>query len=146
MAELLENWMARVIPYGQRPPQPAWHLPVHIAICFLSTALPLGKRVRAFFILPIVLYNTLLRITYTTGAQKDDYFNAMAFLIFTLNFMDHLVVSPLIKGEDARYIGSERTQDLSKPKPSRHDGQALSDCATSQERLIWTARLLTNWR
>jgi hypothetical protein len=88
----------------------------------------------------------MLPITYTTGAQKDDYFNAMAFLIFTLNFVDHLVVSPLIKHEDARYIGSEKTQDISKPKPSEHDGQALSDCADFQERLIWTARIFTNWR
>lgn len=146
MAGLLETWIANSIRYDERPLQPAWHFPVHLAICFLSTVLPLGKKVRAYFILPVILYNTLLRITYTTGAQKDDYFNAMQFLIFTLTFVDHLVVSPSIKGEDPRYIGPERTQDPSKPRPSQLEGQALSDCETLQERLVWTARLLTNWR
>jgi hypothetical protein len=146
MGELIERWFAETIRYDQRPIQPAWHFPVHLAICFLSTALPLGKRVRAYFVLPIILYNTLLRITYTTGAQKDDYFNAMMFLIFTLTYTDHLVVSSLIQNEGARYIDPERTQDPSKPKPSPHEGKALSDCATFRERLVWAARLFTNWR
>jgi hypothetical protein len=157
MAEALETWFAKTIQYDQRPPQAAWHFPVHLAICFISTALPLGKKIRLFLILPVVLYNTLIQITYTTGAVKDDYFNALRFLIFTLTFVDHLIIGPTIKGEEARYIRSSPpsppsppqqngTHDKIKPKASHHDGQALSECNTFRERLIWTTRLFTTWR
>ncbi|KAF2166715.1 hypothetical protein M409DRAFT_22771 [Zasmidium cellare ATCC 36951] len=160
LVQSLERLFASLVPYGNRPLQPAWHFPVHLAICILTIALPVGKQARLLVVLPAVLYSTFSRIAYTTGAVKDDYFNAMQFLVLTLNFVNHLVLRPYLTGKEARYMSSgssrarnnlkekveeQRTTD-SRLQDSRLQGKALSECTTFAQRLGWTVRLLTTFR
>lgn len=152
MREAINAWFEPYLPdYDSRLQQPGWHLPLLIATCFGTCIFQLDHRLRLYYVFPVVVFMTAIRIVCTTGSVTGDFSNALIFLLMTLSFADHLVIEPA-REREARLLNSPKgprsgpSAAVQRFKHIGAKGVALEDCTSVKERVYWAASLFTTWR
>lgn len=118
----------------QRASLPAGYVLTAYALYAVTVFMP-GKSARLFITFPLLLLLAAACPFYTTGNASSDYGNAYILLSLVLFYLDFLLLCPL-QGESMRFVGPQRGA-------KSITGVGEDDCATVQDKLVWTARLVT---